>query len=58
MTLTDDFTGIDSYAALRDAAIGDAEGWYKPGTKLSAQTLGYATPSGPVDVHIYEITVP
>ena len=51
----DDFTGTDVYGAVRDAAVGDAEGWFPPGTPLYAQTLGYTTPNAPPEVHVYEI---
>jgi len=52
----DDFRGTDIFGAIRDAAVGDAEGWYPPGITPIAQTLGYTTPCGPTEVHIYELS--
>ena len=51
----DDFLAPDTYGAIGDGAVGDAEGWYAPGTRLYAQTLGHITPNAPNQVHIYEI---
>ena len=54
----DDFTGEDSYLSVRWGAIGDVAGWFPAGTpdeELKAQTIGYVTPNGPIDVHVYEI---
>lgn len=52
---TDDFVGEDLYLTVRGGSVGDAIGWHPREAELKGQTLGYVTPSGKVQVRIYEI---